>query len=146
MSRLSVDWNDFSGTYLLLGFKAYGVEIGALILRLYFGVVGCIVPIVCAPEFDNDIFVFTLAGPCDTDGKKEFYIMMHDQYLKATQLLRCSPGFSSVVNFHLHRPPADDWTPVLPVDGGEEATVSAFLKCGYRQQYEEVEWDSSDWE
>ncbi|KAJ7119101.1 hypothetical protein C8R44DRAFT_878608 [Mycena epipterygia] len=96
MARVSVKWTDFSGT-CLLGRKVYGVEIAALILRLYFGVVGC------SPQFENDILAFTLTGPCDADGRKEFYIFIYDECLEATKLLHLSPGFFSVADFHLNR-------------------------------------------
>ncbi|KAJ7470910.1 hypothetical protein FB451DRAFT_1559439 [Mycena latifolia] len=120
MLRACVQWNEFYGTRDLIGRKSYGVELGALIVRLYFGVIGCIVPVSCFPQFDNDVLVFTLA--------------------EATKLLRYSPGFSSVADFHLNRMLPDKCTRVSPVVGGEEATEAALIKCGYWKPRNEEEW------
>ncbi|KAJ7141867.1 hypothetical protein C8R43DRAFT_954524 [Mycena crocata] len=132
-ARMSVKWDDFSGGRFL-DRRCYGVEIAGVIIRHCFGIVGCIVPVACSPEFDSVVFAFTLAGPCDEKGRKEFYIASQNPSLEANKLLRCSPGYSSVADFHLNRMPASNWVPVAPLAGGKEAAKDEFYKCGYFQR------------
>ncbi|KAJ7472075.1 hypothetical protein FB451DRAFT_1251847 [Mycena latifolia] len=139
----SVEWDLFCGYYLLLKGRR-GVEVGGLILRLYFGIVGCIVPIGCLPEFDEHIFAFTLAGPCDAAGKKEFYIMVYSASLEETSLGRLTPGFSSVSDFHLNRSRTKTKS-VAPVEGGKEALQARLEELGLRKKRVVDDGDISDW-
>jgi hypothetical protein len=131
-AHFSVVWHLFFGTYLLLDRK-HGVEIAGLIMRLYFNVSGCIVPVGCIPEAaDHAIIAFTLAGPCDAEGRKEFYFLVYSQSLDHTSLSRYSPGFSSIADFHVNRSKMKP-IHVYPVSGGKEALVEQYEKL-------EIEW------
>ncbi|KAJ7276977.1 hypothetical protein C8J57DRAFT_1310879, partial [Mycena rebaudengoi] len=134
--RFSMSWKNFPGTWRLLGRQRHGVEIAGLILRFYYGIVGCIIPVGrCIYSCDKDVFAFTLTGPVDTHHKKEFYILIHEFGLWETRLLRCSLGFSSVVDFHLNRAGMEKWVLVTPVEGGVEAAEAELVKCGYHIPY-----------
>ncbi|KAJ7115608.1 hypothetical protein C8R43DRAFT_961042 [Mycena crocata] len=65
----------------------YNVEIGAIIVRFYFGINGCIIPgVACLPEFDDIMFIFKTAGPCDTQfGRQQFYFLKYDGCLERYQ-------------------------------------------------------------
>jgi len=144
---MTVKWDEFSGTRRLLSRQDYGVEIGALIVRYYFGIEGCIVPIACCPYSDDAIFAFTLVAPPDANNKKEFYVLYHDRCLQSTKLTRCNPGFSNVADFYRNEVPAGAWKRVAPVAGGEEATENEFINCGFSKPYQEEDWpESSDWD
>ncbi|KAJ6584863.1 hypothetical protein B0H19DRAFT_1059201 [Mycena capillaripes] len=71
---MTMKWDEFSGTRRrgLLSRQDYGVEIGALMLRYYFGIEGCIVPIACCPYSDDAIFAFTLVGPPMPTARRNF--------------------------------------------------------------------------
>ncbi|KAJ6597226.1 hypothetical protein DFH09DRAFT_1304972 [Mycena vulgaris] len=141
-AHYSVNWNEFYGIYLLRR-KNYGIEIAGLVVRHYFGVMGCIIPVGFMPQIDENLFAFTLAGPCDADGKKEFYLLFYEEWLNTATLLRYSPGFSSVAAFHLHYV-STKATAVPPVEGGEGQVVALFEKFGICDKpVEEVE--SLDW-
>ncbi|KAJ7918680.1 hypothetical protein B0H13DRAFT_2435218 [Mycena leptocephala] len=73
--------------------------LAGLILRLYFGIAGCIVPIIYVEAFDPNIITFTLAGPYDADGK-EMYLLDHTAMVDEVKLYRYSCGYSSVAEFH----------------------------------------------
>ena len=146
-----MEWNIFGGRDLLTP-ERHGVEIARIILRLYFGIVGCIVPVGCIPEFYEDFFAFTLAGPCDAAGKKEFYAMVYSLPLEATCLSRFSPGFSSVADFHLNCSKVKRKY-IEPVEGGKEATMARFEEVGFytetfldveRNRASLMEWASVD--
>ncbi|KAJ7489010.1 hypothetical protein FB451DRAFT_1552927 [Mycena latifolia] len=122
---------------------SYGVEIGAIIVRFYFGITGCIIPVACLPQFDELIFVFTTAGPCDADGRKHFYLLQHDPCLEATKLQHFARGFSSVADFHLNRKPGSQ--NVQPVAGGAEAVRLEYDKCGYDMPGEDTTVSVFDW-
>ncbi|KAG5634555.1 hypothetical protein DXG03_005798, partial [Asterophora parasitica] len=81
-SCFSADWRWFGDTDLLMR-SEYGVEIWGLIIRLYFGFKGCIIPVAYMP--DSPAFVFTIAGPYDADEKKDFYIFNYDYPLSGEQ-------------------------------------------------------------
>ncbi|KAJ6541975.1 hypothetical protein DFH09DRAFT_1282686 [Mycena vulgaris] len=140
---LSVDWDDFYGVNLLVPLEEYGVEIGAIIVRFYFGITGCIIPIVCLPEFDELIFIFTTAGPCDADGKKQFYFLTYDPCLEATRLLEIGRGFSSVADLYSNIKPGSKR--VQPVAGGAEAVRLEYDKCGYDMPGEDTTVAVIDW-
>ncbi|KAG5645978.1 hypothetical protein DXG03_004770 [Asterophora parasitica] len=100
----SVDWNQFYCTDLLMR-RDYAVEVIGLIIHRYFGVKGCIIPIAFIPEYTEDAFVFTIARPCDVEGKRDFYIFTFDSPLNMTRVNMFRPGFSSVLDFYLNRRP-----------------------------------------
>ncbi|KAJ7193849.1 hypothetical protein GGX14DRAFT_405211 [Mycena pura] len=128
----SVKWGQFSGTCLLMR-GGRGVEIAGVVLDLYFGIKGCIIPIGCVPDAESNIFAFTLAGPPDAAGKKDFYIMAHPSSPKETSLSVFSPGFSSVSDFHLNRQKFKP-TVVTPCEGGEETVMARFYEFNLRQK------------
>ncbi|KAJ7442389.1 hypothetical protein B0H11DRAFT_2292111 [Mycena galericulata] len=145
-AQFSVDWNNFFGTNLLVR-TTYGVEIIGLIVRHYFGVAGCIIPVGCLPGADEDVLVFTTAGPCDADGRKEFYILFRDSGLETSHLLCYTTGFRSLADFHLNRFGMKQ-TKVVPVAGGEEVVMKRFVECGYHEEpvpEVEIEWSLDDW-
>ncbi|KAJ6572098.1 hypothetical protein B0H19DRAFT_1256009 [Mycena capillaripes] len=120
--HFSVEWDLFSAMYLLRP-NAYGVEIGSLIVRCYYGIIGCIIPVGCVLGAQGDMFGFMLAGPPDAKGRKEFYVLHHEpENLDRTWLSRFSPGFVSVSEFHRNvaygRSPKQRAQEVLPVPGG----------------------------
>ncbi|KAJ6558391.1 hypothetical protein B0H19DRAFT_1261913 [Mycena capillaripes] len=65
----SMEWPTWFGTRLLIA-ETYGVQLAGLVLCLYFGIAGCIVPLGCVPDMNDDCFAFTLAGPLDAADKK----------------------------------------------------------------------------
>ncbi|KAJ7279969.1 hypothetical protein C8J57DRAFT_1501424 [Mycena rebaudengoi] len=135
--RFSMSWYNYPATSRLLSRRSYGVEIAGLILRFYYGIVGCIIPVGrCIYSSDEDVFAFTLAGPCDADRKKEFYVLVHDIGWWETRLVRSSPGFSSVTDYHLNRIGVEKWVIVAPVEGGVEAAEAEFVKCGYHSPHD----------
>ncbi|KAJ7442033.1 hypothetical protein FB451DRAFT_1440774 [Mycena latifolia] len=129
-AHYSVNWREFYGIYLLQR-KDHNIEISGLVVCHYFGIVGCIIPIGFIPEIAPSALVFTLAGPCDTDGRKDFYLLFYESGVDTATLRRCSPGFSSVADFHLHY---ISTTPafVRPVEGGKAEIVALFEKFGIR--------------
>ncbi|KAJ7220741.1 hypothetical protein GGX14DRAFT_675845 [Mycena pura] len=91
----SVDW-PHSGLFTL---SSRGYSIGLTIVRHYFGLVGCIIPIASIPTLGESTMIFTIAGPADAAGKKQFYVYFHDSPdLGATRIYRLRP-FASVVDF-----------------------------------------------
>jgi len=142
-THFSVDWGDYFGTRYLTHW-AYGVEIAGLIMRLYFGIDHCTIPVACLPYHDVPVFVFTLAGPCSADGKKGFYLHVYDSLLEANMLVRLRPAFSSVADFHLNRK-AGEREPVAAVAGGAEATRAALTECGFHKPRVEGFATPFDW-
>ncbi|KAJ7686177.1 hypothetical protein B0H17DRAFT_1332887 [Mycena rosella] len=139
-AHYSVNWNEFYNIYLFCP-QRYGIEVGGLIVRHYFGVKGCIIPVGFIPQIAECMFAFTLAGPCTPDGRKEFYLLFYETGLETVSLRRYSPGFSSVEAFHLHY--STKHTAVAPVIGNEEM-VAMFQSFGvYAKPVKEVE--SADW-
>ncbi|KAJ6599742.1 hypothetical protein DFH09DRAFT_1355838 [Mycena vulgaris] len=139
-AHYSVNWSEFYNIYLFLR-KRCDIEIGGLVVRHYFGVVGYIIPAGFIPQVAECIFAFTLAGPCDPDGRKEFYVIFYETGLDTTSLQHYSPGFSSVQAFHLHY--STKHTAVTPV-GGKREIIAMFQKFGVRAKpVKEVE--SADW-
>ncbi|KAJ7198284.1 hypothetical protein GGX14DRAFT_700114 [Mycena pura] len=112
--------------------RRYGVEIAGLIIRLYFDIPGCIIPVACIPDYPVDTFVFTIAGPCDDDGKKDFYIFNYDdaEPLDASELHIFRRAFASVADFHLNRRP-DQLVRVAPRPDREVEIINAFIECGF---------------
>ncbi|KAJ7902262.1 hypothetical protein B0H13DRAFT_2663806 [Mycena leptocephala] len=66
----------------------FGVELAGLVVRFYFGITGCIIPVDGFLDWHKDV---TLAGPCDSDGRKEFYMFCY------------SPALFSSMTFHANR-------------------------------------------
>ncbi|KAJ6510766.1 hypothetical protein C8R45DRAFT_1088911 [Mycena sanguinolenta] len=120
-TEFSVEWNMFCFAPYLTPW-VYGVEIAGLIIRLYFDLPGCIIP---------ETFVFTIAGPCDSHGKKYFYVFNYDEGpLGGNSLHRLRPAFSSVADFHYNRRP--DQLVRVPARPDKEAEAhQAFIDCGF---------------
>ncbi|KAJ7908118.1 hypothetical protein B0H13DRAFT_2331665 [Mycena leptocephala] len=57
--------------------QLFGVELAGLVVRFYFGTTDCIIPVGGFLDWHKDIVAFTLAGPCDSDGRKEFYMFCY---------------------------------------------------------------------
>ncbi|KAJ7217223.1 hypothetical protein GGX14DRAFT_602654 [Mycena pura] len=131
IAHFSVEWRLFCRGSLLYD-SDFGVELVGLIMRLYFGVVGCIVPVGYLPEVDEVVVAFTLAGPPDTDGRKAFYVLFYDACsLAQTCLCMHTPGFSSVAEFHAnHTDPTMKRTMIKPVAGGEKAILDEYEARG----------------
>jgi hypothetical protein len=81
---------------------------------------------------DAVIIAFTLAGPCDAEGRKEFYVLVYSQSLDHTSLTRYSPGFSSIADFHVNRLKMKPIR-VYPVSGRKMALLEQYEKL-------EIEW------
>ncbi|KAJ7212907.1 hypothetical protein GGX14DRAFT_563954 [Mycena pura] len=138
--HFSVEWGIFSEMYLICP-TVYGVEIGGLFLRYYYGITECIIPIGCvlgSPQ--ADVFAFMLVGPPDAKGRKEFYVLHHEfKQLDQTCLSRFSPGFASVAEFHRNtayggRSPKQQAQEVFPVPGGKEVLLEHCYQCGYLER------------
>ncbi|KAF7340881.1 hypothetical protein MSAN_02117600 [Mycena sanguinolenta] len=126
----SVEWNMFCFAPFLMPW-VYGVEIAGLIIRRYFGLPGCIIPVAHIYGHPQETFVFTIAGPCDNHGKKDFYIFNYDEGpLSGNSLHRLRPAFSSVTDFHYNRRP-DQLVPVPARPDKEAETHQALLDCGF---------------
>lgn len=128
----SVDWIQYYGTRRPLDVCFLSA---AIVIRIHFGIQGCIVPIACFPEYDAQTFVFTIAGPCDNHGKKDFYIFTHNwNYIPLvdTALYRLLPAFDSVSDFHRNRK-SRQWVDIKPTPGGKEAAMAELLKGGHVQ-------------
>ncbi|KAF8207852.1 hypothetical protein K438DRAFT_1814414 [Mycena galopus ATCC 62051] len=129
--ELSVNWPHASSAYHFLP-KFRGVAIGPTIIRLYFGLTGCIIPVADVPILETATMVFTIAGPADAEGKKEFYVYVHDHdKLSAIQLYRL-PAFKSIADMYRNCC-VEPWGTVCvpPVAGGEEVTTKELIRCGY---------------
>ncbi|KAJ7675483.1 hypothetical protein B0H17DRAFT_1207669 [Mycena rosella] len=77
-------------------------------------------------KVDIDVIAFTLAGPCDAEGKN-VYFLAHTPLLEDTVLRRFSPGFLSVADFHLNRPRLEA-TFIAPIAGGAAAVLAEIAK------------------
>jgi hypothetical protein len=141
-TNFSIEWNRFYGTKFLTPWN-YGVEIAGLIIRLYFDVPGCIIPVAYIPDYPAETFVFTIAGCCDAEGKKDFYIFNYDTLLSENELHQLRPAFSSVADFHLNRR-SDQLVPVAPRPDREEETVEALIKCGFQKVLKRTVYEFSD--
>ncbi|KAJ7844949.1 hypothetical protein B0H13DRAFT_2363971 [Mycena leptocephala] len=62
--------------------RLFGVELAGLVVRFYFGITGCIIPVGGFLDWHKDVIAFTLAGPCDSDGRREFYMFCPEPLLK----------------------------------------------------------------
>ncbi|KAJ7675481.1 hypothetical protein B0H17DRAFT_1207667 [Mycena rosella] len=124
-AHYSVKWKKFSRSNLLS--DTDGVEVAGILLRFYYGIRGCIIPLGFIPEVDIDAIAFTLAGPCDAEGKKDFYFLAHTPLLEDTVLRHFSPGFPSVADFHLNRPRLEA-TLIAPVACGAAAVLAEIAK------------------
>ncbi|KAJ7195491.1 hypothetical protein GGX14DRAFT_676744 [Mycena pura] len=126
--------NEWPFTLLSKFFKLTfrGFAPGSTIIRLYFGLMGCIIPIATVMHLETPGMVFTFAGPTDNDGKKDFYVYVHD-YLKisTTKLYNLGP-FASVADFYWNYDVVPWGTVcVQPVAGGEEVAMEELMKHGY---------------
>ncbi|KAJ6510792.1 hypothetical protein C8R45DRAFT_1088935 [Mycena sanguinolenta] len=84
-AQFSIEWIRFDFTSFLIK-TSYGVEIIGLIIRHYFDLPGCIIPIAYVAELSVHPFFFTTAGPCDDDGKKDFYLFHYNTPLNRNSL------------------------------------------------------------
>jgi hypothetical protein len=125
----SVQWSTFQGRYLLLPQATLGgALLAGLILRLYFGITGCIIPIIYVEAFEPNVITFTLAGPYDADGKKEMYLLAHTGEVDEVKLYRYSCGYSSIAEFYAR--PKVHLIPIAPVHGGKKALMAEYKKIG----------------
>jgi hypothetical protein len=133
IAHFSVEWRLFSGGSVLYN-SAFGVEVTGLIMRIYFGVVGCIIPVGYVPGVEMVLLAFMLAGPPDADGRKAFYVLLYDsRSLAQTCLGIHTPGFSSITEFHAtQNHPTMKPTAIEPVIGGEKALLDEYKARGVR--------------
>ncbi|KAF8136819.1 hypothetical protein K438DRAFT_1996902 [Mycena galopus ATCC 62051] len=141
-THFSVEWNRFYGTNFLMPWT-YNVEIAGLVMRLNFGLLGCIIPVAYIPDYPEETFVFTIAGPCDAEGKKYFYVFSYGTPVSACELHRLQPAFSSVADFHLNRR-SDQLVRVAALPNGPAETLAAFVKCGFEKVLERTVYEFSD--
>lgn len=120
-------WERFAGRHLMDPDNAPGSQIVGIIARFYYGIEGCIIPVGCIPQLSEVVFAFILAGPCDGEGKKGFYLMVDWTDVRAGSLRRYSPGFSSVADFHLNHSTITS-TEIHPLPGGEQAVYAQYRK------------------
>ncbi|KAJ7217807.1 hypothetical protein GGX14DRAFT_561172 [Mycena pura] len=117
----------FYGIRLLTSAR-FGVQFIPLVIREYYGVQGCIVPIGWMPFISPVImFAFTIAGPVDEEGKKVFYEFMLGPTLKDSRLYRHSPGFFNVHDFYTTPGPRDV---VKPKEGESGFIMELFSSLG----------------
>ncbi|KAF8215024.1 hypothetical protein K438DRAFT_768856 [Mycena galopus ATCC 62051] len=130
-----------------------GAAIGPTIVRLYFGLMGCIIPIADFLIAETPTMIFTIAGPVDAEGKKDFYVYVHNHStLSAIQLYRLPP-FPSVAEFYRNCF-MEPWGTVCvqPVVGGEDAATKELIKCGFlseapsKPKKSKKRKDAVDWE
>ncbi|KAJ7162454.1 hypothetical protein C8R46DRAFT_1353370 [Mycena filopes] len=94
-----VDWRRFMGISGLQSTKPGVPPMSVIALHTYFGIQGCIIPIAYLPESDDvPVYVFTIAGPCDGAGKKQFYLMQGSR-ADNSSLMRYKERFASVQDF-----------------------------------------------
>ncbi|KAJ6496035.1 hypothetical protein C8R45DRAFT_1094304 [Mycena sanguinolenta] len=132
--EFSVQWSRFYGTNFLTC-RVFSIEVIGIVLNLYFNISGCIIPVAFIPDSPNDRFVFTIAGPCDDDGKKPFYLFHHDSPVSANKLYRFGPAFSSVADFYQNRK-VDGLQRIPPQADMEEKTEKALVDCGFQDALE----------
>ncbi|KAJ7150483.1 hypothetical protein C8R43DRAFT_1127963 [Mycena crocata] len=141
----SLRWQIFTGYHLLTKQKS-SVEIYGVILHLYFGIAECIIPVGHLEEpIDLDAFAFTLAGPCDANGKKKFYVMSgYPEFsLEQTALCVSNSGFSCISEFYLNC--STETTSFLePVQGRKEATMSKFEELGVGKRLSQTDDDADN--
>ncbi|KAF8175934.1 hypothetical protein K438DRAFT_1979439 [Mycena galopus ATCC 62051] len=143
-TTFSVEWNKACvGHYLSP--QDYGVEVAGLIIRMYFDLPGCIIPVAYIPDHPQETFIFTIAGPCDAEGKKDFYIFTEDSPLSRNCLHVFRPGFASVEDFHRNRRP-EQLVRVLPCPEKEAQTEDALIECGFLEVPTEFPYEFSDHE
>ncbi|KAF7340872.1 hypothetical protein MSAN_02116700 [Mycena sanguinolenta] len=128
-TEFSVQWNQFCFTPFLTEW-IYGVEIAGLILRIYFDLPGCIIPVVHVPGLPEETLIFTIAGPCSADGRKDFYLFHYDQPLRSNSLHRLQPAFSSVADFYRNCRP-DQLVRIPPRPDKEAETRRALIACKF---------------
>ncbi|KAJ7193114.1 hypothetical protein GGX14DRAFT_577475 [Mycena pura] len=115
------------GIHLLTSAR-FGVQFIPLIIREYYGIQGCIVPIGWMPFIDPVImFAFTIAGPVNEEGKKVFYEFMLGPTLKDSRLYRHSLGFFNVHDFYTTSGPRDV---VKPMEGEFKAITELYSSLG----------------
>ncbi|KAJ7207582.1 hypothetical protein GGX14DRAFT_635580 [Mycena pura] len=106
---------------------------GPLAIRLLFGVPGCIIPIAAVWGLRSDTMVFTIAGPADSEGKKDFYVYFNGYSDELDEIDLCHlPPFASVADFYqnyLKKPWSEGFIP--PVAGGRDAALKELRKWGY---------------
>ncbi|KAF7349459.1 hypothetical protein MSAN_01736000 [Mycena sanguinolenta] len=142
-TNFSVEWNRFYGTNFLTR-EMFGLEVIGIVIRRYFDIPGCIIPIAFIDGHPMDTFVFTIAGPC-TDGKKKIYLFTHDSPLSENYLYSFGTPFCSVAEFHLNRTP-DQLVRITPRLDREAETYEALVDCGFQRVLppEELIDDSDD--
>ncbi|KAJ6510793.1 hypothetical protein C8R45DRAFT_1161769 [Mycena sanguinolenta] len=129
VAEFSVRWNRFGCTHFLTQRK-YGVEIIGLIIRLYFDLPGCIIPVAYVPDLPEETFIFTIAGECNADNKKDFYLFHYDEPLSRNSLQRLEPAFSSIPDFYRNCSP-DQLVCIPPRADREVETFKALIDCEF---------------
>ncbi|KAJ6541388.1 hypothetical protein B0H19DRAFT_1268400 [Mycena capillaripes] len=112
-------WLIPAGDNRIMRTHLFGVELVGLVVQFYFGITGCIIPVGGFLDWHEDVVGFKLAGPCDFDGRKEFYMFCYSPALCETRLARYDCGFANVADFQQNLP-ATKHTSVEPVTGGKE--------------------------
>ncbi|KAJ7220738.1 hypothetical protein GGX14DRAFT_559529 [Mycena pura] len=138
--EFTVDWPHSNSAGLFTP-SSRGV-IGPTIVRHYFGLVGCIIPIASIPMLgETPAMIFTIAGPADAEGKKQFYVYFHNSLdLSATKIYRLS-RFATVADFFRNSEPWKVCVP--PVSGGEDMAKQELNKFGY--SYDEPLKNAIQW-
>ncbi|KAJ6510783.1 hypothetical protein C8R45DRAFT_1161755 [Mycena sanguinolenta] len=128
-AAFSVQWNQSCFTPFLTKW-IYGVEIAGLIIRLYFDLPGCVIPVAHIPGLSEETFIFTIAGDCNVDGKKNFYLFHYGQPLRNNSLHRLQPAFSSVADFYQNCSP-NQLVRIQPRSDKEAETRQALIDCEF---------------
>ncbi|KAF7341170.1 hypothetical protein MVEN_01851900 [Mycena venus] len=129
--EFTVDWST-SNSAPYFSLTANGLAVGPTIIRFYFGLPGCVIPIASVPMFgETPAMVFTIAGPAK-EGTKPFYVYLHNPQKLSASELYCLRSFSSVADF-FRNSHVEPWGQMClsPVHGGEDATTKELIKCGY---------------
>ncbi|KAJ7148149.1 hypothetical protein C8R43DRAFT_952754 [Mycena crocata] len=73
----------------------------SVVLRFYFGLQGCILPIGFWVGSQAKMLAFMIAGPCDSEGKKPaYFIDFHPGSIEQDILQQFPMRFSSISDFH----------------------------------------------
>ncbi|KAF8144417.1 hypothetical protein K438DRAFT_1782888 [Mycena galopus ATCC 62051] len=129
--EFTVDWST-SNSAPYFSPTVNGLAVGPTIIRFYFGLPGCVIPIASVPMFgETPAMVFTMAGPVKEE-TKPFYVYLHNPQKLSASELYCLRSFSSVAEF-FRNSHVEPWGQMClsPVHGGEDATTKELIKCGY---------------
>ncbi|KAJ7712756.1 hypothetical protein B0H16DRAFT_1702715 [Mycena metata] len=119
--RFDVDWDDWENVGELFPACQGVPAMASITLRMYYGIHACIIPVGFFPLFDDVVprWAFTVGGPCDKQGGKEFYYM-EGSPANDTRLVRYNRRFSSIDDYFQNSSTAG-FRRLSAIEGGDEA-------------------------